>query len=166
MTTYSPERKEFILNKLLPPVSKTVAEVSKEEGISKNTLYTWISKARKSGVAVPSKKSTAENWSAETKLAVVIETAPLSESELSQYCRKKGLYIEQVKQWKSHCLLGFKQSKESKKVTNQQAKVDKAEINSLKKELRRKEKALAETAALLVLRKKLHAFQEEINEVD
>ena len=160
MTTYSAERKEFILNKLLPPESMTVAEVSKQEGIPKNTLYTWIGKARKSGVVVPSKKSTADNWSAETKLAVVVETTPLSESELSQYCREKGLYTEQVKQWKSDCLMGFNQSKEKQKTSSQQEKMDKAEINALKKELRRKEKALAETAALLVLRKKLHAFQE------
>jgi len=166
MTTYSPEYKESILDKLLPPSNMTVGEVSKQEGISKNTLYYWIRKAKKSGIAVPETKSTAENWSAKTKLAVVIETAPLSESELSQYCREKGLYIEQVKQWKNHCLTGFKQGKASQKASNQQAKIDQAEINSLKKELRRKEKALAETAALLVLRKKLHAFQEESDEVN
>jgi len=166
MTTYSPEYKESILNKLLPPSNMTVGEVSKQEGISKNTLYYWVRKAKKSGVAVPENKPTAENWSAETKLAVVIETAPLSESKLSQYCREKGLYIEQVKQWKDHCLAGFKRSKVSQKASNQQAKIDQAEINTLKKELRRKEKALAETAALLVLRKKLHAFQEESNEAN
>ncbi len=161
MTTYSAERKEFILNKLLPPSNMNVAEVSKEEGIPKNTLYTWVSRARKSGVAMPSKKTTVEKWTAETKLAVVIETAPLSESEVSQYCREKGLYIEQVKEWKIHCLTGFEIHKARQNVNDKQAKIDKAEITALKKELWRKEKALAETAALLVLRKKLHVFQEE-----
>lgn len=166
MTTYSPEYRESMLNKLLPPSTMTVGEVSKKEGIPKNTLYYWVREATKSGIVMPDKKSTAENWSAETKLAVVIETAPLSESELSQYCREKGLYIEQVKQWKNDCLTSFKQAKVSQKASDQQAKLDQVEIKSLQKELHRKEKALAETAALLVLRKKHHAFQEESNEAN
>ena len=87
-----------------------------------------------------------------------METSVLSESELSQYCREKGLYSEQVHSWKAACLNGFVSSDANQKTTRQQGKADKAEIKSLKKDLRRKEKALAETAALLVLRKKLNAF--------
>jgi len=166
MTTYSKERKAYLLDKLLPPVNMTVVEVSKEEGVPQGTLYTWLNKARDSGVAVPGKKPTSNDWSAETKLAVVIETAALSESELSEYCRKKGLYVEQIKQWKTTCLTGFAQKKNQQTVTDQQAKTDRAEIKALKKDLRLKEKALAETAALLVLRKKLHTFWEESDEVN
>lgn len=163
---YPAERKEALLKKLLPPVNKTVAELSREEGISANTLYHWRDQAKQTGLPLPGKTTTSENWSAETKLAVVIETASFSESELSQYCREKGLYKEQVKQWKSNCLTGFEVSKQQQKESVKKAKADQRKIKSLKKELRHKEKALAETAALLVLRKKLNAFWETTDEDD
>jgi len=98
---YPQERKEAILKKLLPPINQSVAEVVKEEGISATTIYNWR-KTNQSGVPLPRKSTKIENWTAETKLAIVTETAALSESELSQYCREKGLYCEQVKQWKSN----------------------------------------------------------------
>lgn len=158
MARYSSERKTAILNKLLPPSNMTVAEVSREEGISAQTLYNWRSQAKESGLPVPGKKPTTEQWSADAKLAVVIKTAPMSESELSQYCRENGLYVEQVKDWKDQCLGGFQSSREQALEAKKQAKSDRAEIKYLKKDLRRKEKALAETAALLVLRKKLNAL--------
>lgn len=158
MTRYSRERKEAILKYLLPPHNMTVAEVARQEGVSAQTLYNWRDTARKLGKPVPGKTSTSEDWSSETKLAVVIETAPMSESELAQYCREKGLYLEQVRRWKQECLQGFLSSAAQDKAIRQQAKTDKAEIKTLKKELRYKDKALAETAALLVLRKKLNAL--------
>jgi transposase-like protein len=164
MARYSAERKEAVLKKLLPPHNISVAALAKEEGISDQTLYNWRTKIKQQGQPVPGNKPTSEQWSSEAKLAVVISTAPLSESELSQYCRENGLFVEQVKCWKEECLGGFQLSAEQKKESKQQAKKDKHEIQSLKKELRRKEKALAETAALLVLRKKLNAFWEENEE--
>ena len=75
MARYSQERKEAILNKLLPPNNMTVAEVSRLEGISSKTLYHWRDKLRKEGRSVPGKTLTTDDWSAEAKLAVIIETA-------------------------------------------------------------------------------------------
>lgn len=158
MPRYSEERRTAILNKLLPPYNMTAAEVARQEGISEQTLYNWRRKIRESGKPVPGKTSSTENWSAEAKLAVIIETAPLSEAALSQYCREKGLYPEQVKRWKQECLQGFQHSEAQSHAVRQQSKADKAEIKALKRDLRQKEKALAETAALLVLRKKLNAL--------
>jgi transposase-like protein len=166
MSSYSPERKQVILSKLLPPNNKSVAQVAKEEGVAEQTLYNWRKQAREQGQPVPGKKSTSEQWSHETKFAVVVETAALSESELGEYCRKKGLYPEQLKQWKQQCLEGFQSNEQQAKALKQQTKKDKAEIRVLKKDLRFKEKALAETAALLVLRKKLKAFYGEEPEDD
>ncbi len=164
MARYSNERKESILKKLLPPLNMTVAEVARQEGVSAQTLYNWRYEAKKLGKPVPGKKLSTEDWSAETKLAVVVETMPLSESELSQYCREKALYPEQVRRWKQECLQGFLNSETINAATHRQAKTDKNEIKALKRELRRKEKALAETAALLVLRKKLNALWEDDEE--
>ena len=164
MARYSQERKEAILKKLLPPQNMTVAEVAQSEGISSNTLYHWRDELRKEGQPVPGKTLTSDDWSAEAKLAVIIETAPMSEAEISQFCREKGLFREQVQLWKQDCLGGFQSSESQSNTIKSQAKADKAEIKSLKRELRYKEKALAETAALLVLRKKLNALWEDDSE--
>jgi len=117
-------------------------------------LYTWLKAAQKSGT----KMSNSTSWTAENKLAIIIETGPLTESELAKYCRENGLYPEQIKAWKDEFVLGVQTKKVSNKASIKEAQADKREIKSLKKELRRKEKALAETAALLVLRKKLNAL--------
>ncbi|RNM00825.1 transposase [Dickeya undicola] len=81
-----------------------------------------------------------------------METATLSETELAQYCRKKGLFPEQISQWKQ----GFLQvsSPNDKAALKQMQKENK----QLKRELIRKEKALAEAAAILVLRKQLRDY--------
>ena len=154
MTQYSPERKEAVLRKILPPQSRSVVEVANEEGIHCSTLYSWLKIAQNNGVTM----SNSASLTAEKKLAIIIETSPLTESELAKYCRENGFYPEKIKAWKS----GFVQSMQTKKVSNKasikETQADKAEIKALKKELRRKEKALAETAAILVLRKKLNAF--------
>ncbi len=166
MSRISVERKEAILKKLLPPYSMSVKEVSEEEGISTATLYHWRKQLRRSGAAVPNSNTSSEQWSAQTKLAIVAETYSMTESELSQYCREKGLFPEQIQSWRSDCMQGFKSSKEQEAEAKKQAKADKLEIKELKKDLRLKEKALAETAALLVLRKKLRAFYGEEPEDD
>lgn len=161
MPRYSHERKAAVLKKMLPPHNHSIAEVSASEGISEATLYHWRSQAKQQGMPVPGSGKTSDQWSAEAKLSVVIETATLSESELSEYCRQKGLYPEQVKEWKAACLHGQLSDVERRKQEREQSKKDKKRIKELERELRRKEKALAETAALLVLRKKFNAVYGE-----
>ncbi|WP_459609682.1 IS3 family transposase [Dickeya oryzae] len=152
MKRISPERKSAALAKLLPPYNMTVTAVAQMEGISEATLYYWRNKAKAEGIPVPGADKTTDQWSAEARLAVIIETATLSETELAQYCRKKGLYPEQISQWKQ----GFLQvsSPNDKAALKQSQK----EVKQLKRELVRKEKALAEAAAILVLRKQLRGF--------
>lgn len=166
MPSYSEERKQAILSKLLPPLNMSVAEVARNEGIGLQTLYNWRDKAKQQGRPVPGSKPTSEHWSAEAKFATVLETASLNEAELSEYCRAKGLYVEQIKAWKADALRGFMSSREQELEAKRQRQADHKEIKQLKSELRRKEKALAETAALLVLRKKLNALWENDNEDD
>ena len=67
------------------------------EGMSTKTLYAWRDKARQTGVLMPNKKSS-ENWDSRAKFTVVLEAAALNANELSAYCRRKGLYPEQVSQ--------------------------------------------------------------------
>ena len=161
MAHFSPERKASVLKKLLPPNNQSVAAISKMEGISEATLYNWRTQAKQQGIAVPGSGKTSDQWSAEAKFAVVMETTSMDESALSEYCRLKGLYPEQVKEWKQNCIQGQLSEAARHKQVQHQVKQDKKEIKDLKRELNRKEKALAEAAALLVLRKKYNALWEE-----
>ena len=158
MPRYSLERKEAVLKKLLPPENQSVPEVSEAEGISQGTLYNWLSQIRDGGGAVPgSRASNAEQWSSETKLAVVLETQPLNEAEKSEYCRQKGVYPEQVERWRLACLSGMS----NKEPSSEPLKEARNEIKRLKRKVERKDRALAESAALLVLSKKFQALWEE-----
>ena len=110
MSRYSEERKQAILSKLSPPDNLSVSEVARSEGIGVQTLYNWRNQAREQGQPMPGNKNPPDNWSNEAKLATIIEASGLSETELSEYCRSKGLYVEQVKAWRAGALSGFNQS--------------------------------------------------------
>ncbi len=142
----------------MSPQNISIPQLSKDEGISDVTLYNWRKQARDKGLKVPGKKSQGEQWSSEAMFAVVLETASMNEVQLSKYCRQKGLYTEQVAEWKRNCIDANARTDTTLKARSVSQKQDKQRIKQLEKELRRKEKALAETAALLVLRKKYNAL--------
>ncbi|RDH87553.1 MAG: IS3 family transposase [endosymbiont of Escarpia spicata] len=154
MPRYSEERKASVMRKLLPPNNRSVPEVAKEEGISEPTLYNWRNQAKEQGIPVPGSGKQTEEWSPEAKFAAVVETATMSELEISEYSRSKGLYPEQIERWKEACIQGAQLSVEQQQHRRLEAKQNKKRIKDLERELHRKEKALAEAAALLVLRKK------------
>ena len=160
MSRYSLERKNAVINKFHSDNTLSLSELARQESIPTSTLYNWLKQVNLVGNAM-SKKRNSDNWSAETKLVTVIETASLSEIELSAYCREKGLYPEQLKQWKSEYLQSFDQSKAQAQALRKELQATRQENKTLQREIRRKEKALAEAAALLMLRKKLNAFWEE-----
>ena len=91
--------------------------------------------------------------SSEEKFAVVIESAGLNEVELGEYCRRKGLYPQQISAWRQSCLQA--NASAAPKVERTKLKAQGRHIKQLESELRRKEKALAEAAALLMLQKKV-----------
>lgn len=125
---YPKEMKEAIVAKLLEE-DVTVMDVQRETGVGINTLYRWRDKAlNEKGLSATTKYKNADKRSSQDKFTVVLETANLSEIEFSEYCREKGIYPEQVKEWKEACM----------------------NANDTEKE--------AETAALLVLRKKANAI--------
>jgi transposase len=164
MTTYSIEFKEATVKKMMPPNAVPVPALKRETGVSDVALYKWRNEYRNKGIAVPGDDVNPDKWGARDKLAVVIETAAFNESELSEYCRKKGLYPEQVRRWKEAALKGYDNEETIKHLQASGRKDDKRKIKKLESELRRKEKALAETAALLVLRKKAQAIWGEEEE--
>jgi len=155
---YPRERQEAVLKKMLPPNNKTIPEISKEEGISEGTLYNWRKEARAEGRLMPDGDTTPTGWCAADKFAAVVETASMNEAELSTYCRERGLYTEQISKWREACEQANDWDRNQNKRLKDVRKADKKRINELELDLKRKEKALAETAALLVLRKKAQAI--------
>jgi hypothetical protein len=120
--------------------------------------------AREKGVLLPNGDSSPEGWSARDKFAAVLETAVLNETALSEYCRKKGLYPEHIRQWRSACEDANDWDRAHNRRLKAELKADRQRIRDLERDLTRKEKALAEAAALLILRKKLQAIRADKEE--
>jgi len=151
MYQYPKELKESITARMLPPNNVEVTAMVQETGIPKDTLYSWRSKAREG--TVPKQTTDRGQLKSEEKFNIVLETATLNEVELSKYCRTKGIFPLQINAWKKTCINAHAPlaPKADRAAIRNQAK----KIKGLEKELRRKEKALAEAAALLLLQKKV-----------
>lgn len=161
-TQYPKERKDAIINKMLPPQNMTVPELAQLENIPLGTLYTWRTQSlnhHNQESAVMAHSNTPR--SASQKLTIIIETSSLNEHDLSEYCRKNGLFASEIDSWKADFITSAKNKNTSNKEDKAQLKQLRTDNKSLKRELQRKEKALAEAAALLVLRKKWDALWEE-----
>jgi len=156
MKQYSKEFKESIIARMLPPNNVSVPELVRETGIPKDTLYTWRTKARKGKTSVES--NIHGELSSEDKFNIVLETASLNETELSEYCRRKGLFPQQITVWQENCRQAH--APQTSKADKTTIRAQKNSIKRLETDLRRKEKALAEAAALLILQKKVHALWE------
>jgi len=158
MPRYSPELKNSIIVKMMPPENKSITQLVRETGVPEATLNQWRKKARAGGCAAPADNHEAERWSPQDKFLIVVEAAGLNEVELAVYCRSKGLFVEQVQAWRDACMQAnggvAKESARHQHELKQSAR----RIKELERQLHRKNEALAETAALLVLRKKANAI--------
>ena len=99
-----------------------------------------------------------QGWTAKDKFAAVLETAAMSEHERAAYCRRRGLYPEQITAWRASCEQANDWSAHEEQRRRQSTRDDKKQLKALERELRRKDAALAETAALLTLSKKARAI--------
>jgi len=142
----------------------TLNEIINELRISRSTLYKWIRDARDNklerirdgGILNSHNEKRPQDWSLDERLEIVLKCASLDEEEKNKCCRKQGIYSHHVAQWKEDFASG--NSSNEKAATRQVVKNLKSENKALRKELNRKDKALAETAALLVLQKKVRAI--------
>ncbi len=159
MKTYSAELKDSIVAKMLPPNNVGVPELVRETGIPRDTLYGWRTQALAKGAGRPAAATPAGSWSSEQKFAAVVATASLSEWEIGEYCRRQGLFPEQLAAWRETCRQA--NAPAPSKTERAERRADRAEIERLSRELARKDRALAEAAALLVLQKKLRRIWEE-----
>ena len=147
---YPEKFKAKMVQKLTVPGASSATALSEETGVPQPTLSRWVREAGR--VCGMTKSKRPQDWSAEEKLEAVIEAASLSDEELGLYLRRRGLHSTHLTQWRDQFVAGV-QARRSKKASPEAKR-----IRELERELRRKDKALAETAALLVLKKKVQAI--------
>lgn len=153
MRRYNPEFKENLLKKVFTKNDDiSIRQIAFDANIPPETLYSWLRKLKKRG-----SNMTHNNYSKSEKFELCLRYFNLDESEKGKFLRQKGLKSYQLDSWRSD----FTKNK-TKHINSENIK-HKRKIKELKKELRRKEKALAETATLLTLKKK---FQEMIQDKD
>ena len=155
---YSAERKAAVLTKMLPPNNIPLRRLSQEEGISHATLAKWRAEARTKGQFLPDANAGPQGWTSRDKLAAVIETAPMNAADLGEYCRRRGVYPEQLRVWREACERANDWERAATTRITRETRDDKKRIKDLERDLARKEKALAEAAALIILRKKAEAI--------
>jgi hypothetical protein len=135
---------------MLPPESAAPEVVAREIGVGVDTLERWRSEA----LSRPAKERI---WTAAARLEAVIATAAMDEASRSAWCREQGVYVQQLQQWRDSATQALAAPEEAR-ASPLQTKEDRRRIKELERELRRKDRALAETAALLVLSKKAEAI--------
>lgn len=156
--TFTNAFKEQAIKKALSrSFGTSIQSISDEIGVGYSTLQKWIQQSKSEQLNTSTTQMTKQekrpvDWSNAQKLDLLIKCGALDEQAQSALCRENGIYPHHLEQWKEEF---------SAPVNRTEAPRLKREFKALQKELRRKEKALAETAALLVLQKKVNQIWNE-----
>ena len=155
---YSRSVKVSILKRVLPPKERSIRSVSQETGISEQTIRNWIRASKDVNLTEAGDEKSPRFYTAKEKYHLLLEASRLSEEALGVFLRERGLHSEHLTLWDQELreMVADKEDKRAK-----ETKELKRRVRQLEKELARKDKALAETAALLVLKKKLDTLMEE-----
>ena len=155
MKTYPQELKEALVAKMCMPGGPTALQISKETGISNVTLSIW---KRKFG----SGEHLKVKWSFAEKHKILLETQSMTEEELGAFLRSKGLHSTDLDDWKleiNSALAGLDEKRKPGRPRKDPELLKVREENKkLRRDLRRKEKALAEQTALVILKKKMDEY--------
>lgn len=148
MVNYPVTFKAQMVEKMLPPSCLSASDLAAKTGVAKSTLSRWLKEAGN----VSTMEKTAKKWNAAEKLKLLIEAGHLSDEELGKFLRREGVHEATLKQWQIEAEEGLSDNRSHKKSKEEKR------IKELERELRRKEKALAEASAILVLKKKVAAI--------
>ncbi len=150
---YSIQLKRAVLKKVFQG-NQPHHEIAHEFGIGRSTIAKWLKDNKQNGnIELSKKEKRPKDWTAEERMSALVETGSMTSEERTVWCRKNGIYPHHLNQWKKDAISGM-DSDSSKKQSDKEKHLKK-KVTTLKKELSRKDKALAETAALLVLKKKV-----------
>lgn len=152
---------------LLPPYSWSLRQVARKLDLSPSVVARWRLELVQKGLLPENEKISSidgNEWTPERRFSVVLETATLSEMELADYCRRMGLFVEQVKEWRMISIKAHEMKMTENLRADKALRETRSRLRELEKELLRKDKALAEAAALLMLREKFNALWDNSEE--
>jgi transposase len=147
---YGQSFKDRAVARLLPPESAPVQSIAREVGVSAVTLERWLKAAQ-------SRPAQERVWTADSRLNAVIAAAAMNESGRSAWCREHGVFPAELEKWRASATAALAAPEEAR-ASPQSTRQDRKRIKELERDLLRKDRALAETAALLVLSKKVAAI--------
>jgi len=150
LARYGQTFKDRAVARLLPPESAALELVAREVGVGTGTLQRWRDD-------VQSMPARGRAWTAPARLQAVITTAAMAEADKSAWCREQGIYPAELEKWCASAASALCDPQDAR-ATPQATRKDRTRIKELERELLRKDRALAETAALLVLSKKVTAI--------
>ena len=156
MAEYSAAIKARLVQRLVGPQAVSATALAREVGVSQESLSRWLRAARSVGEMPPSKQPHKQKrqWTGAEKLRVLTDAAGLTGSDLGAFLRREGLHEVQLTAWRAAAETALGAPAGPRPGSSPEAQ----RIRELERELRRKEQALAETAALLVLKKKVQAI--------
>ena len=161
---YTESFKSKMVQRMTPPDAVSAMRLSKEVGVSQSQLSRWLRDAR---TVVPMARKSERHAiegrtrAAEDKVRIVMAAAAIPASELGALLRREGVHEAELEQWRAAVLAGAKSALDDSSPKPSARGVEARRIKDLERELRRKDKALAEAAALLVLQKKVRAYLED-----
>jgi len=165
-TSHSPAFKEQALSKARQRGSRTLGSIANELNMSVGTLKGWLKTQRRTPAVPPHAAELPANvpahqWSAPQRLLALQESHALSGPALHAWCREKGLFEHQLQQWNQDFCAASADNAIPQRQANTALRELQAKHEQLQREMRRKDKALAEAAALLVLQKKFQALWQD-----
>ena len=171
MTTYAAGFKTRMVQRLAGREGISATALAKEVGVSQNTLSRWLREASAAGPTVASmkkkqpssRKSSSRGRTAEEKFQIVLKAAALSDDDLGAFLRREGIHEAQLEEWRTKAMAGATDALKAPHGKRSENTPELRKIRALERELRRKNDALAEASALLILKKK---FQELMGDED
>lgn len=157
LTSYSSAFREEAVRKVLSRGDRTIAEIAEQLNVPYHSLRNWIRNPKMTHINKRPGEKVSRDWSPEEQIQALQETYNLSEEALQAWCREKGLFVHQLESWKS----AFCTTAKPASTSTGEMRALKEKIVCLERDLNRKDKALSEAAALLVLQKKYQALWED-----
>jgi transposase-like protein len=155
-TTYQSGFKEQALRKVFARSSdQTVDAIAIDLNMNVGTLRGWMKNASRDEKSPPPKAAKQTDWTPAQRLLALHESHDLKDEALNAWCRERGLFAHDLTKWRSDfCASPIAASREESQELRQLRQAN----QQLQRDLNRKDKALAEAAALLVLQKKYRAL--------
>jgi len=149
-----------MVQRMAGPESISATALAKEVGVSQNTLSRWLRQASQAQPTVPpmtktKRQSRPARRTAQDKLRLVLEASALPEEELGAFLRREGVHEAELEAWRATSMEAAEGALKAPHGKRSENTAERRKIRDLERELTRKDKALAEVSALLILKKKI-----------